>query len=130
LLSGLPGAGFVAGPGEHYSEPGYRPPILPPALVAVRSVLFGLGPDRRAVLYRLAQFLALVDTTPLAADLTAADPRRTDTAPPLVDPGFGLGAGTTAVPMGSAPPLYLIGDPPGQDSRGRLEFTWILEVLP
>jgi hypothetical protein len=51
--------------------------VLPEPLRRVRAVLFGRDPDRRTLLYRTRQFLALLHACELEEFVTAVDPRVT-----------------------------------------------------
>lgn len=130
LLSGLPGQGFVTGEGEEYSPPDYQPPILSLPLQAVRGVLFGPAPDRRAILYRLRQFMAILDATPLTADVTAIDSRRTDAGERPLAGGFELAPSITVIPQGHTFPLAIVGDGPSINAAGQLERTWTVDIIP
>jgi hypothetical protein len=99
LLLNRDGEGNSPGPGEEYTPPAYREVELPPELQKVRDVLFGASPDRRMLLYRLRQFMALLHSTPLSPFVTMDDPRityRLDAEPGLqpslevTDPGHPL----------------------------------------
>lgn len=70
-------------PGEGYVPPTFRPVTLPAALDAARKRLFGRSADRAGVNANLARLLAFLHASPLAADVTAYDPRIAyDTAAP------------------------------------------------
>lgn len=63
-------------PGDVYI-PEYTPPNLSTALQSVRNLLFGSSYDYDGLLYRVAQYMAILHSTDYAAYLTAYDSRIT-----------------------------------------------------
>lgn len=76
-------------PGEEIVDPGFAALTLPTYLTTVRSLLFGINPDRYMLNYRCNQLLKVAHATPLNEYLMAFDTRITygnqDTS--LVDVG-------------------------------------------
>lgn len=127
LLLGLPGQGYATGAGEEYTPPTYQPPTLPTYLQTLRNVLFGPTPDRRGLLYRTRQYMAIIHASPLAEFVTALDPRISYMPFDLTQ--LAMPAGLTVMPLhGNAFPLILTGPPPVGDVGGRLTFSWAAQV--
>jgi hypothetical protein len=127
LLVNLDGHGCVTGDGEEYTDPQFRAVSLPSYLQVIRAVLFGAAPDRRTVLYRTRQFLAVIHAANLAEFVTVDDPRLTYL--PLARGGFELPPQLVLSPIGGhAYVAHLTGPAPGQDTAGKTDFTWTLTV--
>ncbi len=109
------------GAGEEYVPPGYRKAQLPEALQRVRDILFGPSPDRRMLVYRVRQFMAILHSTPLATFVTRADPRITYTlvAEPSLQPSLTI--------SGSDQPLYVSGPRP-TTADGAATQIWTITV--
>ena len=122
LLLNQDGPAPTGEPGEEYIPANYRKVTLSPALLSVRAALFGPDPDRRMLLYRTRQFLAILHSVPLAPFVAAADSRIT----------YSLDAEPTLLPSlqvtGSQEPLYVTGGPLEATPAGQLAFKWMVTV--
>jgi hypothetical protein len=107
--------------GGELVDPGYRVVTLPPALDAVRAVLFGSRPDAAGLDFRLRQYTTLLHATELAADVVAADPRVTY---PAAADGLGFDPTPAVAPAGHDAPLYVAGGTVVDDNSGALSYTW------
>jgi hypothetical protein len=109
-------------------DPSYRQLTLPTPLLAVRSILFGAGPDRVMLAYRVRQLLAVAHATPLSEYLLSLDPRITyDFSDQTAVLGDTWRTGVTAV-TGNASTLALYGTPEIPDVSGRAEQRILLRV--
>ncbi len=115
-----PGPDF---PGEEPVPAAYRVVLLPPAVTAARSVLFGQDPDRVYLNYRLQEYMTLLHATELVEHVLAFDPRVTyETAAPFPAAAFGT---TTE---GSERILQVVGLPAADEALGRLRTQWRVSV--
>lgn len=121
LLLNQDGDGAAQGPGEEYTPPSYLAAELPAELQKVRDVLFGASPDRRMLLYRVRQFMAILHSTPLSPFVTMDDPRITY----RLDAEPGLQPSLEVTDNGH--PLYLSGPRPAT-ATGVATQVWKCEV--
>lgn len=75
LLLNLPDGGDPSLPGEQYIAPDFRPVKLPPALRAIRRLLYGADPDRALLNVRTQRLLTLMHATELDQHVRYLDPR-------------------------------------------------------
>lgn len=126
LLVNLPPDGEEVA--EEKIPAGFVPVRLPPAVQAVRRVLFGAAPDRAMLNYRARQLLRVVHATPLAEWVTRLDPRVAYT----LDGGglVGAAAFTPAVTQYSGPAaaLPVVGGPAAPDATGVMRLRYTVDV--
>lgn len=101
-------------------DPLYRPVVLPPAIQAVRMLLFGPSPDLTFLNVRARQLLAVVHASPLVEFVVANDPRIT------YDFNDQSLVGPAAYQPAASPPdgLTVTGSLPPPDSTGKMSYTF------
>lgn len=124
--SGAPDASY---PGEEYVPPSFQSRPLPPLLAQARQLLFGAGPDRAYLNYRLRELMGLAHASELEGHVLALDPRVTYL--PFNDDLFKLAAAgavvTTVIDTGQQ--LSFVGGRQAVPSGNQLRFSWRLTVL-
>lgn len=110
---------------EEIIDPGFRAKQLPAYLTGVRSLLFGVRPDRAMLNYRCAQLLAVAHSTPLEEYLLALDPRITYDWQETLPVGRELFTPTVTKLAGSdAAHLFTYGDGTPPDATGRMRHQF------
>lgn len=121
-----PGGGF---PGEEYVPPEFRRRPMPLECRHPWRVLFGSNPDRAYKNYRLRQYMTLLHTSDLAAEVLAFDPRVTYWPLRAGDTRLdGYGTTTVSALPHTVGELVVGGDLSANDARGQSRFEWRVSV--
>jgi len=127
LLMNVAGDAAPGTVAEELVDPAFRPVAVPTPLAQVRRALFGADPDRDMLNFRCRQLLAVVHATPLAAFLTALDPRVTYgfDAAAAVDPAAWV---PTVRRLRGTGTLTVLGEPEAPDATGRVRHALLVSV--
>jgi len=117
-------------PGDELIPEDFRPVKLPTYLQVVRSILFGISPDRVMLNYRSCQFLRLIQSTELQSHIAELDKRITYSpfdsrllATELFQP-----SAVASQPVEDAA-IYINGSDLSPDASGRCEYSYLVSVL-
>lgn len=120
-------AGYGQQPGDEFVPPTYLAAVLPSYLQQVHKVLFGSGPDRIQLNYRVRQCLGLLHRTELVEFVTDLDPRITYDVLPA-DELFDSLFQTVVQPLAdTTDQLFIQGKATKENTgEGRLQDQWLL----
>ena len=123
--SNSPGTSF---PGEQYVPPEFISRPVTSELQQVRDLLFGVGPDRAILNYRLQELLTCIHTSPFADYVTAIDPRITYW--PFNSSIFQkILAGPVVTALSGTSPLYFLNVNQAASVGNRIYFSWLLTIV-
>ena len=125
--SNTPGVDF---PGEQFVPEEFRVRVLASPAKTVRNFLFGPGPDRALLNFRLQEYLTCIHSSNLESFVRRLDPRLTYW--PFHTGLFEkLSQGATANKLtgGENQNLYFVGPNRATESVNRIYFQWRLEVI-